>query len=96
MPDLDALYKRFESQGLVILALSDEDATVVKPFLADKQKVSYPILLDPGGKVHALFGVDGIPKSFIYDRSGKLAAQSIDMRTMTQFLELLKQAGLKP
>ena len=95
MPDLDALYKRFQSKGLVILALSDEEQNIVRPFIATQQKVDYPILLDPGGKVAELYHVDGIPKTFIYGRDGKLAAQSIDMRTMDQFLALLKQAGLQ-
>jgi hypothetical protein len=41
------------------------------------------------------FQVEGIPKSFVYDRDGKLVAQSIDMRTQRQFREMLAQAGLK-
>ena len=95
MPDLNVLYQRFKDRGLVILALSDEEANVVKPFIATQQKVTYPVLLDPGGKVTDLFQVQGIPKTFIYSRDGKLAAQSIDMRTMPQFLALLKQAGIQ-
>ena len=94
MPDLDALYRQFKDQGVVILAISDEDAGKVKPFIA-QQKVTYPILLDPGRKVNELFQIEGIPKTFVYDRTGKLVAQSIDMRTRTQFLEMLAQAGLK-
>jgi len=93
MPDLETLYKQFKDQGLVILAISDEDADKVRPFIAE-QKVTYPILLDPGRKVNDLFQVEGIPKTFVYDRSGKLVAQSIDMRTRRQFLEMLAQAGL--
>lgn len=95
MPDLEALYKRFQDQGFVILAISeDEETDKVKPFIAER-KISYPILLDPGQKVNNLFQVDGIPKSFVYDRNGKLVAQSIDMRTQKQFLEMLAQAGLQ-
>jgi len=94
MPDLDALYKQFKDQGLVILAISDEDAAKVSPFIAEK-KISYPILLDPGRKVNEQFVVEGIPKSFVFDRNGKLVAQSIDMRTRSQFLGMLAQAGLK-
>jgi hypothetical protein len=45
--------------------------------------------------VNDLFQVDGIPKSFVYDRDGNLVAQSIDMRTRGQFEEMLAQAGLK-
>ena len=94
MPDLETLYQQFKDQGLLILAISDEDAGKVKPFIA-QQKVNYPILLDPGRKVNELFQIEGIPKTFVYDRTGKLVAQSIDMRTRRQFLEMLAQAGLK-
>jgi peroxiredoxin len=94
MPDLDALYRRFKDQGLVVLAISDEDVGKVKPFI-DHARVSYPILLDPGGVVAKRFEISGIPKTFVYDRDGKLVAQSIDMRTQRQFLEMLAQAGLK-
>jgi len=94
MPDLDALYKRFKDQGLVILAIDDEDATKIKPFLTERP-VTYPVLLDTGRKVNDLFRIDGIPKSFVYDREGKLVAQSIDMRTQKQFLEMLSKAGLR-
>ena len=95
MPDLEALYNRFQDQGFVILAVSeDEETAKVPPFIAE-QKITYPILLDPGNKVNNLFQVEGIPKSFVYDREGKLVAQSIDMRTQRQFLAMLAQAGLR-
>jgi len=94
MPDLERLYQRFKTQGLTILAISDEDAAEVKPYIA-QGKYGYPILLDPGRIVNERFQIQGIPKSLVYDRTGKLVAQSADMRTMGQFLEMLAQAGLK-
>jgi peroxiredoxin len=94
MPDMEALYQRFAARGLVVLAISDEDAATVQKFL-DQQKFTYPILLDPGRKVNALFGVEGIPKSFLYGRDGKLAAEAIDRRTEGQFLAMFKLAGLE-
>jgi peroxiredoxin len=94
MPDLETLYQRFAAQGLVILGISDEEAGKVKPFI-EQQKITYPSLLDPGRKVNEQFQIDGIPKTFIYDREGKIVAQSIDMRTQKQFLEMLAQAGIK-
>jgi peroxiredoxin len=94
MPDLETLYNRFRDQGLVILAISDEDAGKVRPFVAARN-VTYSVLLDPGRKVNGLFQIQGIPKSFVYDRHGKLVAEAIDMRTQKQFLEMLAQAGLQ-
>ena len=94
MPDLDSLYSRFHDKGFVVLAISDEDAAKVAPFVK-QQNVRYPVLLDTGRRVSQLFGVEGIPKSFIFDRSGKLVAQSVDMRTRHQFLDMLSHAGLQ-
>jgi peroxiredoxin len=94
MPDLEALYSRFKDQGLVILAISDEEIVKVQPFITER-KITYPVMLDPGRKVNELFQVDGIPKSFVYNREGKLVTESIDMRTQGQFLQMLAQAGMQ-
>jgi peroxiredoxin len=94
MPDMEALSHRFGPRGLVILGISDEDAATVEPFIA-AQKYTYPILLDPGRKVNGLFHVQGIPKSFLYGRDGKLVTEAIDRRTEGQFLAMLKLAGLE-
>ena len=93
MPDLEALYNQFKDQGFVVLAISDEDKAKVQSFIA-AHHTTYPILLDPGRKVNELFQVEGIPKSFVYNRDGRLVSESIDMRTRKQFLEMLAQAGL--
>jgi len=94
MPDLNVLYQKFKKQGFVVLAISDEAESKVRPFI-EQGRFDYPILLDPEGRVHKEFLVEGIPKSFVYDREGKLVAQAIDMRTKKQFLEMLKHAGLQ-
>jgi peroxiredoxin len=93
MPDLETLYQRFGPKGFVVLGISDEESAKVEPFIRERN-VSFPVLLDPGRKVNEMFVVEGIPKSFVYDREGKLVSQSIDMRTQKQFLEMLGKAGL--
>ena len=94
MPDLQALYDKYKDQGFIVLSISDEEAAKVAPFIAER-KISYPIVLDPGRRANEAFAVEGIPKSFVYDRQGKLVAQSIDMRTRSQFQSMLAQAGLQ-
>jgi peroxiredoxin len=94
MPDLQSLFDQYKGKGLIVLSISDEPQSKVQPFV-ESQGITYPVLLDPGRKVNELYQVEGIPKSFVYDRDGKLVAQSIDMRTRGQFQEMLAQAGLK-
>jgi peroxiredoxin len=94
IPALDALYDRFRAKGLVILAISgDDDATALRSFLR-AHSVSYPVLLDLGRKVTERFHVVGVPRSMVFDRSGKLTAQVIGSRTQKQFAEMLGQTGL--
>jgi peroxiredoxin len=94
MPALNDLYNRFQSQGLVILSISDEDTGKVAPFIA-QSGYRPTVLLDPGSTIHQQFHVEGIPKSFVFDRDGHLAAQTIDERTERQFLAMLTSAGLE-
>ena len=94
MPDLEALYKKYEKKGLVVLSLSDENEATVRHYL-EQRSYDYPIATDPTGRWNKAFEVDGIPKTFVYDREGKLVTQSIDMRTRGQFEAMLAEAGLK-
>jgi peroxiredoxin len=94
MPDLETLGKQFEAQGLVILSITDDDPEKVKSYI-QQQNITYPVLLDAGSKLNAQFRIQGIPKSFLYDRDGKLVSQAIDMRTRKQFLKMLESAGLR-
>ena len=94
MPDLDTLSHKFADKGLVVLSISDEDAAKVTSY-ALGHNLNYPILLDPGRKTNEAFHIEGIPQSFVFDREGKLVAQSIDMRTQGQFLQMLAAADLK-
>ena len=95
MPDLDIIYTHFQSQGLVILSVTDDNPIKVTPFIL---QMGYhpPVLLDSDGKARKLFHVDGIPKNFVFNREGKLVAQSIDQCTQRQFFEMLAAAGLHP
>ena len=94
MPDLDALSQRFASQGLIVLSISDENIAKVTSWVLG-QDINYPILIDTDRKALEAFHIEGIPQSFVFNRQGKLVAQSIDMRTQNQFLQMLAAADIK-
>ena len=85
MPDLERLYQRFHAQGLVVLAISGDKASDLRNYLAE-QKVSFPLLVDPDDKVRERFRVAGIPKTFLYDREGRLAGQTLDRTTASGWI----------
>jgi peroxiredoxin len=93
MPDLEVIYTHFQSQGLVVLSITDEDSIKVARFIG---AAGYhpPVLIDTGSKVHQQFHIHGIPKTFLFDRQGKLVGETIDQCTQRQFLQLLSNTDL--
>jgi thiol-disulfide isomerase/thioredoxin len=94
MPALDAIYTHFESQGLIVLSITGEEGYKVAQFLATS---SYhpAVLLDEGSKVSKQFHIDFIPKTFVFDRDGKLAAQSMNECSLNQLLAMVRKAALQ-
>jgi thiol-disulfide isomerase/thioredoxin len=95
MPDLDRLYTHFQSQGLVVLSITDEDGFKASSAISP---MGYhpPDLLDVGGAVHKQFHIEGIPRTFVFNREGKLVAEAIDQSTIRQFLTMLSKTDLHP
>jgi thiol-disulfide isomerase/thioredoxin len=94
MPDLDAIYTHYQSQ-MVVVSITDEDAFKVSSFISP---MGYhpPVLLDPGGSIHKMFHVVGLPETYVFDRDGKLVSVAMDQRTQRQFFGMLANAGLQP
>jgi peroxiredoxin len=93
MSDLDSIYGHFKKDGLIVLAITDEKEDKAKQFV-NEHGLSYPVLLDSEMKAHGQYAIDGLPRSFVYDRNGKLVAQAMNARTKKQFLDMLGLAGL--
>lgn len=94
MPDISSLYARLKDRGLVVLAISNEAEPKVRAAVA-RMDFKAPVLLDPGAKVGRRLGLDGLPRSFVFNRQGKLVAVGIDKRSRRQLLQMLAQAGLR-
>ena len=95
MTDLDLIYTHYQAQGLAMVSITGENGSTVRSFLEGKG-YHPPVLLDDGGKVAKQFHVDGLPRTFVFDREGKMVAEAIDMRTQRQFFAMLAKAGLQP
>jgi peroxiredoxin len=71
MPSMESLYQKLKGRNFEMLAVSvDRDGEkVVRPFAA-KYRLTFPMLLDPDGKTYRLYGLTGVPETFIVDKSG--------------------------
>jgi peroxiredoxin len=71
MPSMEALYRKLKGRNFEMFAVSvDRDGEkVVRPFAA-KHGLTFPVLLDPDNKTYRLYGLTGVPETFIVDKSG--------------------------
>ena len=71
MPSMEGLYQELKREDFEILAVSIDEAgaAAVAPFMK-KYHLSFPALLDPEGKMKNLYGVTGVPESFIINKEG--------------------------
>ena len=74
IPELEALHKKLAPQGFEVLGVSIDDPgadQVVRDFVSE-QHMTYPVVLDPRGRIADMFQTTVIPTSALIDRSGKI------------------------
>lgn len=77
-PELQKLQNQYAESGLKVIGVSvDEgDAADVKTFVAE-QKITYPIAVDPEGRIANLVQTTVLPTSLLIDRTGKIVWRQI-------------------
>jgi peroxiredoxin len=78
IPDLIELRNTVSQDDLAILAISNENPSVVKKFVTEA-KMNYTILLDPGILPGPYNNISAIPSSFFIDSGGKIKLGSTGM-----------------
>jgi cytochrome c biogenesis protein CcmG/thiol:disulfide interchange protein DsbE len=77
-PELQTLQNQYAAKGLKVIGVSvDEGETsAVKTFVAE-QKITYPIAVDPEGRIANLLQTTVLPTSLLLDRNGKIVWRQI-------------------
>jgi peroxiredoxin len=89
IPMLNELHKTYESEGLTILAISDEKAEVVREF-ADEVGMDYTNLID-SGDVSENYRVLGLPTAFLIDRDGRIVDSYMGPKSRKQLEEKIRE-----
>jgi peroxiredoxin len=78
MPSMESLYRKLKGRNFEMLAVSiDQDGEkVVRPFVK-KYGPTFPVLLDPDNKTYRLYGLTGVPQTFIVDKNGAVIRKII-------------------
>lgn len=80
MPVLEGLHRELASRGLAIVGINArEDSRVVGGY-ADELRLTFPLLLDPSGRINDVYGVVGLPTTFVIARDGRAVAFGVGPR----------------
>lgn len=70
MPVLEEFYSKNKDRGFVVIGANVGQARDVAEAFVEKNGLTYPIFIDPEGKLAKSYGVYGIPTNFIINQEG--------------------------
>lgn len=80
MPVLERLHREFSPRGLVVVGINArEDRQAIRRY-ASELGLTFPLVLDPDGKINTLYGVVGLPTTFLVGRDGRAVALAVGPR----------------
>jgi cytochrome c biogenesis protein CcmG, thiol:disulfide interchange protein DsbE len=80
MPVLERLHREFGPRGLAVIGINAREAGVTARRYASDLGLSFPLVLDPDGKINRLYGVIGLPTTFLVGRDGRAVALAVGPR----------------
>jgi peroxiredoxin len=80
MPVLERLQREFSPRGLAVIGINARENTETVRRYAKELGLTFPLVLDRDGKINALYGVIGLPTTFVVGRDGRAIALAIGPR----------------
>jgi peroxiredoxin len=80
MPAFEGLHREFSVQGLAIVGINAREGTSTIREYAKELGLTFPLILDPSGKINSAYGVIGLPTTFLIGRDGRPVALAIGPR----------------
>jgi thiol-disulfide isomerase/thioredoxin len=80
IPWLNAMRERYGANGLIIIGVNvDAERADADRFLRDVP-IQFEIVFDPNGDLAKQFKVQGMPSSYVFDRTGKMVETHLGFR----------------
>lgn len=98
IPELQRLHERYAPSGFEVVGVSVDEGGVetVRQFVTER-KVTYPIILDPEGKLASILQTSVLPTTLLLDRQGKIVWKHYGaIRANDQDLQKAIEIAVKP
>lgn len=80
MPVLERLHREFAPQGFAVIGINAREGREAIRRYASELGLTFPLVLDRDGKINALYGVVGLPTTFLVGRDGRAVALAVGPR----------------
>ena len=80
MRALERVQREFSSRGLAIIGVNARENKEAVGRYAKELGLTFPLVFDPEGKINALYGVIGLPTTFVVGRDGPAIGFAIGPR----------------
>ena len=80
MPALERLQREFSSRGFTIIGVNARENKEAVRRYAKELGLTFPLVLDPDGTINGLYGVIGLPTTFVVGRDGRAVAFAVGPR----------------
>jgi cytochrome c biogenesis protein CcmG, thiol:disulfide interchange protein DsbE len=87
--DLEAVWDRYRSDGVVVLGVSYQDRPGAGLAFRRELGGDWPLVDDPNSKGALAYGVTGVPETFVIDGNGRVAAKYIGPVRYEQVSDLI-------
>ena len=80
MPALERLQREFAARGFAVVGVNARESKEVAARYVRELGLTFPVVLDADGKINVLYGVIGLPATFVVGRDGRAIAFAIGPR----------------
>ena len=75
-PDLESVWRRYRSDGLVVLGVDSGDTRGAARDFLSAHGVTYPIVFDPGEKLAlGAYALPGLPVTYVINPAGRIVGE---------------------
>jgi len=92
-PWLDEMQAKYGDQGLVIIAINEDDSSADATDFLQSYPVRFEIIRDADGRLAQEFDVVAMPSSYIFDREGELVGRHLGFkaRLMDEYEAIIRE-----
>lgn len=96
MDDIQAIYSTYQSEGLVVLGINQQETSSEVDRFASDMDLTFYLLLDTDGKVAEDYNVHGLPTSFFIDPEGIIQDKHVGLMTLEKIEDYVEEIAMGP